>query len=510
MKCLECGNVVLANALSCDCGYEFSSKPQTTVDQQDAPKFTSIGDDPDLGLGKAGSGPTDVEKAAFFEALRESTPRLFITPILLGLNLLVFALMLFSGVSPLEPTGQELLQWGANFGPLTVNYGWWRIFACTFLHIGFMHLAFNMWCLWSLGSLAERLFGNWTFLMLYVLSGLGGSICSLLWNPTVISAGASGAIFGVAGGLVMFWQLGHLSVPKSVIKSDLNSLLFFVGYNLFYGLTSEGVDNAGHVGGLLVGLLMGAFLHRPLPSRKPVARLRRYLVYSGVTFLIVLGLSASKGRLANDPLARSIEAEILLETGEVNQAIAAIEAILASSWEWGDYGQEAIESANRENLARAYYNLGFMYHNGQGVPQDYAEAVTLYRKAAEQGNAIAQINLGFMCHNGQGVPQDYAEAVTLYRKAAEQGYAQAWNNLGWLYATAKDPRFRDPAQAVECALKAVALTEEKNPHHHDTLAEAYFVSGEQGKAVETIRKAIALEPNIKYFQEQLDRFEQGR
>ncbi len=346
--------------------------------------------------------------------------------------------------------------------------------------------------------------------MLYVLSGLGGSICSLLWNPTVISAGASGAIFGVAGGLVMFWQLGHLPVPKSVIKSDLNSLLFFVGYNLFYGLTSEGVDNAGHVGGLLVGLLMGAFLHRPLPSRKTVARLRRYLVYSGVTFLIVLGLSASKGRLANDPLARSIEAEILLETGEVNQAIAAIEAILASSWEWGDYGQEAIESANRENLARAYYNLGFMYHNGQGVPQDYAEAVTLYRKAAEQGNAIAQINLGFMCHNGQGVPQDYAEAVTLYRKAAEQGYAQAWNNLGWLYATAKDPRFRDPAQAVECALKAVALTEEKNPHHHDTLAEAYFVSGEQGKAVETIRKAIALEPNIKYFQEQLDRFEQGR
>lgn len=231
--------------------------------------------------------------------------------------------MIFSGVSPLEPTGQELLQWGANFGPFTVNNGWWRIFTCTFLHIGFMHLAFNMWCLWSLGSLAERLFGNWTFLMLYVLSGLGGSICSLLWNPTVISAGASGAIFGVAGGLVMFWQLGHLSVPKSVIKSDLNSLLLFVGYNLLYGFTSEGVDNAGHVGGLLVGLLMGAFLHRPLPSRKPVVRLRRYLVYSGVTLLLVLGASGGKGR-AVDPLIAALKDEDWSVRWKAAQALGEI------------------------------------------------------------------------------------------------------------------------------------------------------------------------------------------
>ena len=365
MKCPECGKVVPADALNCDCGYDVSSKAQTTVEQQDSPNFTMIGDDPDLGLGKGASDePTEAERAAFFETLRESTSRLFITPILLGLNLLVFALMLFSGVSPLEPTGQELLGWGANFGPITVNYGWWRIFTCTFLHIGFLHLAFNMWCLWSLGSLAERLFGNWTLLMLYVLSGLGGSICSFLWNPTVISAGASGAIFGVAGGLITFWLLGRLSIPESVIKGDLKSLLWFVGYNLLHGLANTGVDNAGHVGGLLVGLLMGAFLHRPLPSRKPVPRLRRYLVYSGVTLLLVIGASTGKGRLANDPLAKSVEAENLLELGEVAEAIAAYEAILASSWDWGDYDQEALESANRINLGGAYFNLGVMYAEG--------------------------------------------------------------------------------------------------------------------------------------------------
>ena len=417
MKCPECGNVVPANALNCDCGDEFSSKPQTPLDQQDAPKFTLLGDDPDLRLGKAGSGPTEVEKAAFFEVLRESTPRLFITPILLGLNLLVFALMIFSGVSPLEPTGRELLQWGANFGPFTVNNGWWRIFACTFLHIGFMHLAFNMWCLWSLGSLAERLFGNWTFLMLYVLSGLGGSICSLLWNPKVVSAGASGAIFGVAGGLVMFWRLGHLSVPKSVIKSDLNSLLLFVGYNLFYGLTSEGVDNAGHVGGLLVGLLMGAFLHRPLPSRKPVVRLRRYLVYSGVTLLLVLGAGGGKGRLANDPLAKIVGA-----LGEIKDARAVDPLIAALKDELSVVRNRAAEALGEINSrsAAGVLNAALKDKNLEVV----AGAYRFFIRRGEEGTEdvlIAALNehgdefkaLGFLdCGN----PKLEAAAVTWAQK----------------------------------------------------------------------------------------------
>ena len=83
--------------------------------------------------------------------------------------------------------------------------------------------------------------------------------------------------------------------------------------------------------------------------------------------------------------------------------------------------------------ADAQYNLGFMYENGQGVPQDYATAVKWYTKAAEQGDAVAQFNLGFMYDNGQGVPQDYATAVKWYTKAAEQGDADAQVNLGVMY-----------------------------------------------------------------------------
>ena len=89
--------------------------------------------------------------------------------------------------------------------------------------------------------------------------------------------------------------------------------------------------------------------------------------------------------------------------------------------------------AAEQGYADAQYNLGIMYDNGRGVPQDYAEAVRWYRKAAEQGRARAQFNLGYMYENGQGVTQDYAEAVRWYRKAAEQGYADAQFNLALRY-----------------------------------------------------------------------------
>ena len=82
----------------------------------------------------------------------------------------------------------------------------------------------------------------------------------------------------------------------------------------------------------------------------------------------------------------------------------------------------------------AQFNLGVMYANGRGVPQDYAEAARWYRKAAEQGHAPAQFNLADMYASGQGVPQDYAESVRWYRKAAEQGHAPAQFNLGNMYA----------------------------------------------------------------------------
>jgi hypothetical protein len=118
----------------------------------------------------------------------------------------------------------------------------------------------------------------------------------------------------------------------------------------------------------------------------------------------------------------------------------------------GDYetAYRLIKPLAEQGLPEAQFNLGLMYDKGQGVPQDYAEAVKWYRKAAEQGNAKAvksyrkaaeqgnaeaQFNLGLMYDKRQGVPQNYAEAVKWYRKAAEQGFAEAQTNLGIMYFT---------------------------------------------------------------------------
>jgi rhomboid protease GluP len=225
----------------------------------------------------------------FGQLLAASTPRYFVAPTFIGLNVAAFLLMALFGVSPFDPTGEQLLIWGANFGPFTLGGEWWRLLSSTFIHIGIIHLALNMQCLWRLGRLTERLYGNWAFLTLYALSGLGGSVASLWWNPVTISAGASGAIFGVAGGLVAFLYLGKLPLPRSAIRSILSSTLIFVGYNLLYGFANTGIDNAAHIGGLVTGALVGALLTRPLPPPEGFSRLPKYFIATGLVMLLVAG-----------------------------------------------------------------------------------------------------------------------------------------------------------------------------------------------------------------------------
>ena len=115
--------------------------------------------------------------------------------------------------------------------------------------------------------------------------------------------------------------------------------------------------------------------------------------------------------------------------------LAALLAVCFSLPLFGDK-KKVFESTKAKAVggdAEAQSNLGLMYEIGEGVPEDYKEAVKWYCKAAEQGNAIAQSNLGLMYYHGDGVPEDDKEAVKWYRKAAEQGDAEAQYNLGLMY-----------------------------------------------------------------------------
>ena len=134
---------------------------------------------------------------SILRTLFQLTPRCFVTPAIFWLNIIVFVAMVLTGVNLMDPTSADLIQSGANYGPKTLSGEYWRLLTCTFLHIGVIHLACNMWALWNVGFLVERLVGNVAFLVLYLVSGLLGSIASLYWNPDVPSPGASGAIFGV-------------------------------------------------------------------------------------------------------------------------------------------------------------------------------------------------------------------------------------------------------------------------------------------------------------------------
>jgi membrane associated rhomboid family serine protease/cytochrome c-type biogenesis protein CcmH/NrfG len=188
-----------------------------------------------------------------------------VTLTLVFLNVLIYVAMGLSGVSWTQPSIEHAIRWGADFGPLTLSGEWWRLLTSTFIHFGIIHIAFNMWCLWDLGRALELFMGRKAFTVTYLLSGLMASLVSVAWNPWRVSAGASGAIFGVAGAFVSFLYLKKTTIDAAVVRQKLKSLAIFIGYNLLRG-AGGGIDNSAHIGGLVAGLILGALVPAMLRS----------------------------------------------------------------------------------------------------------------------------------------------------------------------------------------------------------------------------------------------------
>ena len=197
---------------------------------------------------------TTMESVKGFVYMFKPVTGYYITPILINLNILVFALMVISGVNMLLPDNESLINWGANFRPMTLEGQWWRLITSCFLHGGIIHLAFNMYALLYIGVLLEPHLGKLRFISAYLLTGIAASTTSLAWDDLTISVGASGAIFGMYG--VFLALLSTNIIEKTARKALLTSIGVFVAFNLLNGL-KEGIDNSAHIGGLLSGLIIG-------------------------------------------------------------------------------------------------------------------------------------------------------------------------------------------------------------------------------------------------------------
>lgn len=224
-------------------------------------------------------------KLTNFFSIFKPTKGYFITPVLIDLNIIIFILMIVSGVNILLPDSESLIKWGANFRPVTLNGEWWRLLTSCFLHIGVIHLLLNMYALLYIGLLLEPYLGKARFSTAYLLTGIISSVTSLWWHEYTVSAGASGAIFGMYG--VFLAMLTTNLIEKSARKALLTSIAVFVGYNLLNGLKG-GIDNAAHIGGLVSGLIIG---YTFIPAlKKPEDR---KLEYRPIILLIAASLILS-------------------------------------------------------------------------------------------------------------------------------------------------------------------------------------------------------------------------
>jgi rhomboid protease GluP len=422
------------------------------ISRQSAPPFAS---------NTAGNTPAIAPQASHTRRPRQISA----TAVLIFINVAVFLAMVLSGGQLLRFTGDQVLRWGANYGPFTMDGQLWRLISAMFIHIGLAHLLINMWCLYELGAITEHIYSRSSMLLLYGLTGVAGGIASLARNPTIVSAGASGAIFGLAGVLITTLLLSKLPVPRRELKIALASLIAFAAYNLTYGFLKGGVDNGAHVGGLVSGLLIGIALSRGAGCEREI-HLRERLVY-GLALAGLLGgyLAVKKTR---GERVRIEAARLALAQGDPDGAIRRLSGRRAS----------ADDSDALAILAAAY-----------SQKKQYAEAEKCYRSSLQlnPGNSAAHSGLGLLLADTgrlEDADQELQKAVAL-----QPGSSGAWLPLGLVQQ--KLDRHADAA----VALKNAAVLDPNSVQIQFALGISEMNLRQYQAAITAFQKAAQLAPN---------------
>lgn len=194
-----------------------------------------------------------------------------------------------------------LLDWGADYGPLTLRGEFWRLITSIFLHANIVHLALNMLFLWRLGKPVDRIFGRTQAITIFLLTGAAGSMTSLAWHPVQVSVGASGAIYGQGGVLIALLALarGRLNLSRRNITVILIWLILLVPFGLLSGHPSKYIDYVAHAGGTVSGLLIGAALAGTLrlaPAER-IDRQNQLLRFASVAWVAIFAFVTQRTSL---------------------------------------------------------------------------------------------------------------------------------------------------------------------------------------------------------------------
>ena len=417
-----------------------------------------------------------------------------LTQIILGANVMIFIAMVLASGPSLDFNGQVMVHFGANFGPFTLSGQWWRLLTYMFLHGGLMHIAFNMWCLWDLGALCESLYGRWTFAAIYLITGIAAGLASVAWNPGVLSVGASGAIFGLAGALIASFYLGEFSLPKVAISGTLRSLLFFVGFNVLFGTLSPGIDNGAHGGGLISGLILGALIARLAPEHdRPLRRAGVLLFMVLIVGGSALGIQRWRGSGIRFGSAMDAQRNVDRMIGELQKNIkqnpqdASAHYALAHAYftkgqiPEGESELKRVLDLQPQN-AKARMDLGAAYLS-QEQPKEAQEEFTKLA-AQEPNNANAHVGLGMALadqNNHEAAINQYKTALRFdpqsrdvyYRMGVSQGQLKQYDDAIASYLKERE-RSGDGAEL------------------ETSLADAYQAKGMTQQAQEARNKAAEL------------------
>ncbi|HEV2382609.1 MAG TPA: rhomboid family intramembrane serine protease [Terriglobia bacterium] len=454
------------------------------------------------------------------------------TLVMIGLCVGVFLLQTLAGGSQ---NSDVLMDFGASYRPYFEQGQYWRAVMPMFLHIGWWHLAMNMYVLYMLGPLLEKIYGYGRYAFIYVAAGVSSSLLTMFHGHSV-AAGASGAIMGVAGALVSASYLHRSQLPYPLARifhrtKFTFTVLIFVALTLASGYLTSNIDNWGHIGGLVSGAILGALMTPPLaPSSAGVMGVepaenpsQAIVLVPVIVVALAMAVTARHYRVAHQ-VTKLLEEAIRLDAA--HQPQGAFDRFKRA---------EQVDPQDE----RAHYGLGELdlenHRPGEAI-DEFRRALRISPDSiqAEAGLAEAYEEIGdharaekaydalLRGHPGDpGAHEAAARFFTtqkLYQPAIDQyqqvlrlspNNALAHNNLAWLYATAENPKFRNPAAALEHATKAVNLTGSRDPDLTDTLAEALYVNGKFADAVNVEGKTLQLAPDNKDFQEHMRRYQKA-